>query len=233
MGYFLICHLDTLIKIERILVYPFISVQSHLNGEKSIWNIFHFEQTRKWFFPRNTKLIKLFEWKKIRDCGRRKEWHSLNIILATDRLFNISRSGYYKTFFGRKIYISSKAKTARIGYFKRNKQFWVPFYITIAQLFSHLSAGLDIITNFFNFLILGISRFPPKKVLYIDYWSQQKQTFSAKKSFSVCFSKNGEKMLNNIFNIFWRKNCSKSLQESVTPYKLIFPIYSSKTFFQT
>ena len=32
-------------------------------------------------------------------------------------------------------------------------------------LFSHFGAGSDIRTNYFNFLILGKSRFPPKKVL--------------------------------------------------------------------
>ena len=37
-------------------------------------------------------------------------------------------------------------------------------------MFHHSSAGLDIRTNFFHFLILGKFRFPPKKVLY-HWWA--------------------------------------------------------------
>ena len=37
-------------------------------------------------------------------------------------------------------------------------------------LFSHFSAGSDIRTKKFNFLIFGKSRFPQKKFYSIDYW---------------------------------------------------------------
>ena len=38
-------------------------------------------------------------------------------------------------------------------------------------MFSHFSVGSDIVTNFFQFLNFGESRFPPKKFYNIDCWS--------------------------------------------------------------
>ena len=48
---------------------------------------------------------------------------------------------------------------------KALNSFRVKFCIKIAQLFSNFSAGSDIRTNFFNFLIFWKSKFPPEKVL--------------------------------------------------------------------
>ena len=54
-----------------------------------------------------------------------------------------------------KFQISPKAKTASIGYFKKVKQFYSIVLITNSALFSHFSAGSDIVTIIFQFLNFG------------------------------------------------------------------------------
>ena len=44
-------------------------------------------------------------------------------------------------------------------------------------MFSHFCAGSDIKQMFFNFLILGKSRFPPKKFYNINYWAPAQGLF--------------------------------------------------------
>ena len=44
-------------------------------------------------------------------------------------------------------------------------------------MFSHICAGSDIKQMFFNFLILGKSRFPPKKFYNINYWAPAQGLF--------------------------------------------------------
>ena len=63
-----------------------------------------------------------------------------------------------------KIEISPQAETARIGHLIATNSFRVLLCLKIAK-FSHFCSGLDSITIFFHILILGKSRFPPRKVL--------------------------------------------------------------------
>ena len=50
--------------------------------------------------------------------------------------------------------MSPKVKTARLGYFKRNKKVLSIFLLKIA-LFSHICEGSGIRTNFIQFLNFG------------------------------------------------------------------------------
>ena len=86
--------------------------------------------------------------------------------IETGRKCYLSSSWCYKTFFGGILENLDfpRSWNSKNRPFKSKNSFRVLICLKLA-LFSHFSAGSDIRTNFFHFLILGKSRFPPKKVL--------------------------------------------------------------------